>query len=85
MRGNGQWTGKSHGQLLRSDPDHNRAVVFHASDASAGMNFDKWEFTAFVKNANNNHTAIQHPTVQYVPEAYYLRPRTIGVSGNYEF
>jgi iron complex outermembrane receptor protein len=84
VRANAQWTGKSHGQLLRSDPDHNRPsyVVF---DASAGVNFDKWEFTAFVKNAANNHTAIQHPTVQYVPEAYYLRPRTIGVSGNYEF
>ncbi len=84
VRGNGQWTGKSHGQLLRSDPDHNRPS-YYVFDASAGVNFDKWEFTAFVKNLANNHVAIQHPTVQYVHEAYYLRPRTIGISGNYEF
>ena len=84
VRGNAQWTGKSHGQLLRSDPDHLRPS-YYVFDASAGVNFDKWEFTAFVKNLANNHVAIQHPSVQYVSEAYYLRPRTIGVSGNYEF
>ena len=84
VRGNGQWTGKSHGQLLRSDPDHNRPS-YYVFDTSAGVNFDKWEFTAFIKNLANNHVAIQHPLVQYVTEAYYLRPRTIGVSGNYEF
>ena len=84
VRGNGQWTGKSHGQLLRSDPDHDRPS-YYVFDASGGVNFDKWEFTAFVKNLANNHVAIQHPLVQYVTEAYYLRPRTIGVSGNYEF
>ena len=84
VRANVQWTGKSHGQLLRSDPDHNRPS-YYVFDGSAGVNFDKWEFTAFVKNAANNHVAIQHPLVQYVTEAYYLRPRTIGVSGNYEF
>jgi len=84
VRGNGQWTGKSHGQLLRSDPDHERPSYF-VFDTSAGVNFDKWEVTAFVKNLGNNHVAIQHPAVQYVTEAYYLRPRTIGVTANYEF
>ena len=84
LRGNGQWTGKSHGSLFRGDADYDRPSYFTV-DASTGVNFDKWELTLFVKNANNNHTAIQHPSVQYVSEAYYLRPRQIGVSGNYEF
>jgi iron complex outermembrane receptor protein len=84
VRGNGQWTGSSHGTLFSSDPDYKRASYFTV-DASTGVNFDKWEITAFVKNANNNHVALQHPSVQNVSEAYYMRPRTIGVTGNYEF
>ena len=84
VRGNGQWTGKSHGTALRNDPDYQRAAYFTA-DASAGVNWDKWEVTAFVKNLNNNHTQLQHPSVQGVSEEYYLRPRTIGMTANYEF
>ena len=84
VRANGQWTGKSHGTVFRGDADYNRAAYFTA-DASAGVNWDKWEVTAFVKNLNNNHTTLQHPNVQNVSEAYYLRPRTIGVTANYEF
>jgi len=84
VRGNGQWTGKSHGTVFRGDPDYARAAYFTA-DASAGLNWEKWEVTAFVKNLNNNHTALQHPNVQNVSEIYYMRPRTIGVTANYEF
>lgn len=84
VRGNAQWTGKSHGTVFRGDADYARASYFTA-DASAGVNFDKWEVTAFIKNANNNHVQIQHPNVQGVDEAYYLRPRTIGMTANYEF
>jgi iron complex outermembrane recepter protein len=84
VRGSGQWTGKSHGTVFRNDPDYERAAYFTA-DASAGANWDKWEVTLFVKNLNNNHTALQHPNVQDVSELYYLRPRTIGMTANYEF
>ena len=84
VRGSGQWTGKSHGVPFRGDPDYQRAAYFTA-DASAGVNWDKWEVTAFVKNLNNNHTQLQHPSVQGVSEQYYLRPRTIGMTANYEF
>jgi len=84
VRGNGQWTGKSHGTVFRGDADYDRASYFTA-DASTGLNWDKWEVTAFVKNLTNNHTALQHPNVQNVSEVYYLRPRTIGVKANYEF
>ena len=84
VRGNGQWTGKSHGTIFRDNADYSRASYFTA-DASAGVNWDKWEVTAFVKNLGNNHTALQHPDVQGVNEIYTMRPRTIGVTGNYEF
>ena len=84
IRGNGQYTGKSRGQLAHADPDYNRSAYFVA-DASAGVNFEKWEVTLFVKNLNDNHKAIQNPSIQFVPEAYYLRPRQIGVTVNYEF
>ena len=84
VRGNGQWTGKSHGTVFRSDPDYNRAAYFTA-DASTGANWDKWEVTLFVKNLTNNHTLLQHPNVQNVSEGYYLTPRTIGMMANYEF
>ena len=82
--GNGQWTGSSHGTVFRADADYRRASYFTA-DASAGVNWDKWEVTAFVKNLGDNHTQIQHPSIQNVDEAYYMRPRTIGVTANYEF
>ncbi|HEX7639693.1 MAG TPA: TonB-dependent receptor [Burkholderiaceae bacterium] len=84
VRGNGQWTGRSHGSLFRGDADYDRPSYFTA-DFSAGANWDRWEVTAFVKNANDNHVAIQHPDVQNVHEAYYLRPRTIGMTVNYEY
>ena len=84
VRGNGQWTGKSHGTLFRSQADYARPsyVTF---DASTGVNWERWEVTGFVKNLNNNHTAIQQPNIQNVSEAYYLRPRTLGASVSASF
>jgi hypothetical protein len=39
-----------------------------------------WEFGAFVKNLNDNHTALQQMEIQDLNEAVYMRPRTIGLS-----
>ena len=84
VRGSGQWTGPSHGSFVRDSPDYIRPAYFNI-DASTGMSFDKWDFTVFVKNLANNHKIIQQPDVQGVFEAFYLRPRTIGVTASYEF
>jgi outer membrane receptor protein involved in Fe transport len=84
VRANGQWTGKSHGTLFRGDADYARSSYFTA-DASTGINWDRWELTAFVKNLTDTKTALQHPNIQGVAEAYYMRPRTIGMTANYEF
>jgi outer membrane receptor protein involved in Fe transport len=82
VRGNGQWTGPSHGSLVRSDTDYRRPGYFTA-DGSAGLSFDRWEVSFFVKNLTNNHTVLQQPSIQFVSEAYYLRPRTIGLSASF--
>ena len=84
IRANGQWTGSSRGSLSRTNADFRRSGYFTA-DGSTGVNFDAWEFTLFAKNLTNTRTVIQRPSVQFLPEQYQLRPRTIGVSGNYEF
>ncbi len=84
VRGSGQWTGSSHGTLIRGQTDYFRAPYFTA-DASAGVNFEKVQVALFVKNLTNTRTAIQQPSIQFVSEAYYLRPRKIGVTVTSDF
>ncbi|WP_077037472.1 TonB-dependent receptor [Pelomonas sp. KK5] len=79
LRLNGQWTGDSHGTLFRGDTDYERPSYFTA-DASLGLSFEKFDLNLFVKNLGNNHTVLQQPNVQFVTEAFYLRPRTIGAT-----
>jgi iron complex outermembrane receptor protein len=83
VRGSGQWTGSSHGQFVRSSKDYERPGYVNF-DAAAGLTFDRWEFTLFAKNLANNKKIIQQPSIQSVPQAYYLRPRTIGITASYE-
>src|SRR5262249_38483113 len=84
VRGSVQWTGDSHGTFVRESSDYIRPAYVNA-DASTGLTFDRWEFTLFVKNLANYQKIIQRPSIQGVDEAFYLRPRTIGVSAAYEF
>ena len=84
VRGSGQWTGASHGTVVKSSSDYIRPAYVTA-DASAGLSLDRWEFTVFAKNLTNNQRIIQQPSIQGVSEAYYLRPRTIGVTASYDF
>jgi len=84
VRGSGQWTGSSHGSFVRSSSDYERPGYFTA-DASAGLTLQQWEFSVFAKNLTNNHTILQQPSIQSVSEAYYIRPRTIGLSAQYSF
>jgi hypothetical protein len=44
------------------------------------MSFNNIDVTFFVKNALNNDTVIQHPTIALIQEGYRLFPRSIGVS-----
>jgi len=84
VRGNVQWVGESHGSLFPDDKDYVRPSYF-TTDASIGTNYERWELMAFVKNLGNNQTIIQHPSIQNVQQAYYLHPRTLGLSLTYSF
>ena len=84
VRASGQWTGSSNGTFVRSSSDYQRPGYFTA-DASAGLGLERWEFTVFAKNLTNTQTVLQRPSIQSVSEAYYLRPRTIGVTAAYTF
>ena len=84
IRGNGAWTGSSYGTFVRDQKDYRRPGYFTA-DVSAGFDYQRWEFSLFVKNAFNNHKIIQQPSIQSVSEALYLRPRTIGLTGHVDF
>ena len=84
VRGSGQWTGTSHGSFVRASPDYLRPGYFTA-DAAAGLTYDRWQFSVFAKNLTDNGRIIQVPSVQSVSQAYYLRPRTIGVTAAYDF
>ena len=47
---------------------------------SAGISFDRYQLTAFVKNAFDEDKVIQHPQVASIVQGYRLAPRSIGVS-----
>ena len=84
VRGNGQWTGSSHGSFVRASTDHLRPAYFSA-DASAGLTLERWELSAFVKNLTNTRSVIQQPSIQSVSTAYRLRPRTLGLTASLDF
>ncbi len=84
LRASGQWTGNSHGTFVRSSTDYKRPGYFSA-DASVGLNLDRWEFSVFAKNLTNSGKILQQPSIQGVSEAYYLRPRTLGITAYRDF
>ena len=79
LRLNAQWTGSSHGALKRSDPDYLRPS-YMTVDGSWGMTLGRWDLNLMVKNLTNDHTVLQRPNIQSVNQAFYLRPRTIGLT-----
>ena len=84
LRLNGQWTGRSNGSLMRGDTDYHRPS-YATFDAGWTVSFDKWDVDLSVKNLTNNHTVLQQPNIQYVTQAYTLRPRTIGLAVSTSF
>jgi outer membrane receptor protein involved in Fe transport len=84
VRGSAQWVGSSKGSFARDSTDYQRPGYFTAGGA-VGLNFGKVEVSAFVKNLTNNDKVIQRPDVQGVSTVYHLRPRTVGVTANFDF
>jgi outer membrane receptor protein involved in Fe transport len=79
VMGGMQWVGASKGSLDPDQTDYNRPA-YHTTDFSAGITFDRFNWSVFVKNAFDTDTVIQHPQVASIVQGYRLAPRSIGVS-----
>ena len=79
VMGGVQWVGASKGSLNPDQTDYQRPA-YHTADFSAGMAFDRYDLSVFVKNAFDTDTVIQHPQVASIVQGYRVAPRSIGVS-----
>ncbi len=94
------WVGESHGDVITTNPDYNRPSYI-TLDASAGVDFGRWEVTVFGRNLTNNNKIIQRPDIQGsaspeyefdylgVPtrnvQGFTLRPLTVGMNASVKF
>ena len=74
-----QWVGASRGSLDPDSTDYARPS-YHTADLSAGMAFDRYKVSVFVKNALDTDTIIQRPQVASIVQGYRVAPRSIGMS-----
>jgi outer membrane receptor protein involved in Fe transport len=79
VMGGVQWVGPSKGSLNPEQTDYQRPS-YHTANFSAGISFDRYQLTAFVKNAFDEDKVIQHPQVASIVQGYRLAPRSIGLS-----
>lgn len=79
-----QWIGSSKGSLNPEQTDYNRPA-YHTANFSAGITLDRYQLTAFVKNAFDEDKVIQHPQVASIVQGYRLAPRSIGMSVGAKF
>jgi iron complex outermembrane receptor protein len=102
------WVGESLGNVIGSDPatglqanpDFKRPSYI-TLDASAGIDFGRWEITIFGRNLTNNNKIIQRPDIQgsaspeyefnYLgtptrnEQGFTLRPLTVGMNASLKF
>jgi iron complex outermembrane receptor protein len=79
VMGSLQWVGASKGSLDPDQTDYQRPA-YHTADFSAGMSFNRYDLSVFVKNAFDTDTVIQHPQVASIVQGYRVPPRSIGMS-----
>ena len=94
------WIGDSHGEVIKDNPDYKRPG-YVTLDASAGLEFGRWEVTVFGRNLTNNDKIIQRPDIQGSASPIYefdylgaptrnsqgftLRPLTVGMNASLKF
>ena len=71
-------TGSSFGALVASDPGY-RQPAYSVMNGSIGFAYKDYEVSIFGKNLLNSSKVIQIPSLLFVPEAYTLRPLTVGL------
>jgi iron complex outermembrane recepter protein len=81
---NSQWVGPSQGTIFHSDPDFSRPAYF-VMGASAGLQWQRFDLSLFVTNLLDQHKVLQRPNIALVEYGVTVRPRTVGLSGNYSF
>ncbi len=79
VMGGVQWVGASNGSLNPESTDYQRPS-YHTAHLSAGMSFDRFDLSIFVKNALDDDTVIQHPQIASIVQGYRVAPRSIGMS-----
>jgi outer membrane receptor protein involved in Fe transport len=79
MRADYDWTGPSNGAFAPTNPDYSRPV-YSVLNASAGVSLRGYEISVFAKNLLDDHKIIQHPALLSEPEAYTVRPLTVGLN-----
>jgi outer membrane receptor protein involved in Fe transport len=78
---NADWdeTGHSHGTFNNTDPDYIRPN-YGVMNASIGLDIDDYTVSIYAKNLLDEQKAIQHPSILFLPEAYTVRPQTVGIN-----
>jgi outer membrane receptor protein involved in Fe transport len=71
--------GHSHGAFVNTDPDYIRPN-YGVLNTSLGFDLDQYTVSLYAKNLADQEKAIQHPSILFNPEAYTVRPRTVGVN-----
>ncbi len=79
VMGGVQWVGPSKGSLNPEQTDYERPG-YHTVNFSTGISIDRYQLTAFIKNAFDEDKVIQHPQVASIVQGYRLAPRSIGMS-----
>ena len=84
VMGGVHWVGPSKGSLNPEQTDYERPA-YNTADFSAGIAIDRYQLTAFIKNAFDNDKVIQHPQVASIVQGYRVAPRSIGMSVSAKF
>ncbi len=78
-RGDYSWTGPSHGSYDVNAVSYDNPS-YSLLNASIGMDFGRYELSLYGSNLLNDHTVIQHISIEQLVSAYSLRPLSAGVN-----
>jgi outer membrane receptor protein involved in Fe transport len=78
------WTGPSNGAFSPTNPDYSRPI-YSVLNASVGVNLRRIEVSVFAKNLLDDRKIIQRPALLFEPEAYTVRPLTVGLNVKSQF
>ncbi len=84
IRGDYDLVGSSKGAFSQTDPAYNEPS-YGVLNGSLGMTTGPYEVSLYAKNLTNNQKIIQRPSINFVSEAYTLRPLTVGLRGSMKF